>query len=150
MALYYLETSALVKLYIQEPGSDRLLRLAARTSRHRFAVLVLARVEVHSAIRRRQREGDIELAAAKRLLMQFDQHLESRFIKQMLNDSLIDIATELVARHALRAYDAVQLAGCLMLRAGSGNDEPSFVCADRKLLEAADSEGVACLDPTVA
>lgn len=149
MALYYLETSALVKLYIQEPGSERLLRLAARTSSHRFAVLVLARVEVHSAIRRRQREGDLDLTAAKRLLMQFDQHLESRFIKQMLNDSLIDIATELVARHGLRAYDAVQLAGCLMLKTGSGAHEPSFVCADRRLLEAAESEGVACLDATV-
>jgi uncharacterized protein len=149
LALYYLETSALVKLYVKESGSERLLRLAARTSSHRFAVLSLARVEVHSAIRRRQRDGDIELSLADRLLKQFDQHLESRFIKQILNDSLIDVAAVLVDRHALRAYDAVQLAGCLTLKANSASDEPIFVCSDRRLLEGAEAEGVACLDPTI-
>ncbi len=148
MALYYLETSALVKLYVKEPGTERLLRLAARTNNHRFVVLTLARVEIHSAIRRRQREGDIDGPIAERLLIQFEQHLESRFIKQVLNDSLIDLATSLVNRHALRAYDAVQLAGCLILKENSASDEPSFVCSDQRLLRAAENEGLACFDPT--
>ena len=150
MGLYYLETSALVKLYVREPGSERLLRLAARINNHRFAVLALSRVEMHSAIRRRQREGDIDAAIADRLLSQFEQHLESRFIKQALNDQLIDLATSLVKRNALRAYDAVQLAGCLMLKENSATDEPSFVCSDQRLLQAAEMERLACLDPTGA
>ncbi|MGP0071293.1 MAG: type II toxin-antitoxin system VapC family toxin [Bryobacteraceae bacterium] len=148
MGLYYLETSALVKLYVREPGSERLLRLTARANNHRFAVLALSRVEMHSAIRRRQREGDIDAAVADRLLRQFEQHLESRFIKQILNDQLIDLATSLVSRNALRAYDAVQLAGCLTLKENSASDEPSFVCSDQRLLQAAETEGLACLDPT--
>lgn len=147
MALYYLETSALVKLYVKEPGTERLLRLAARTNNHRFAVLTLARVEMHSAIRRRQREGDIDGSVADRLLSQFEQHLESRFIKQVLNDSLIDLATSLVSRRALRAYDAVQLAGCLILRDNSSSDEPNFVCSDQRLLQAAEEEALTCFDP---
>ena len=150
MGLYYLDTSALVKLYVRESGTERLLRLAARSNNHRFAVLALARVEMHSAIRRRQRDGDIDGLGADRLLTQFEQHLESRFIKQVLNDSLIDLATSFVNRHALRAYDAVQLAGCLMLKENSASDEPSFVCSDQRLLQAAESEGLACLDPTIA
>jgi predicted nucleic acid-binding protein len=150
LGLYYLETSALVKLYVREPGSERLLRLAARVNNHRFSVLALSRVEMHSAIRRRQREGDIDAAIADRLLSQFEQHLESRFIKQVLNDQLIDLATSLVKRNALRAYDAVQLAGCLMLKENSATDEPSFVCSDKHLLQAAEKEGLACLDPTSA
>jgi uncharacterized protein len=150
LALYYLETSALVKLYVKEAGTERLLRLAARTNNHRFAILALARVEMHSAIRRRQREGDIDGPAAERLLRQFEQHLESRFVKQVLNDSLIDLATSLVNRHALRAYDAVQLAGCLVLKESSASDEPSFVCADQQLLQAAENEGLTCFDPTGA
>ena len=148
MGLYYLETSALVKLYVREPGSERLLRLTARANNHRFAVLALSRVEMHSAIRRRQREGDIDAAVADRLLRQFEQHLESRFIKQILNDQLIDLATSLVSRNALRAYDAVQLAGCLTLKENSASDEPNFVCSDQRLLQAAETEGLACLDPT--
>jgi hypothetical protein len=150
LALYYLETSALVKLYVQELGTDRLLRLAARANHHRFAVLALARVEMHSAIRRRQREGDIDQLVAERILSQFEQHLESRFIKQMLNDPLIDLATSLVNQHALRAYDAVQLAGCLTLKDNSASDEPRFVCSDQRLLRAAENEGLACLDPASA
>lgn len=150
MALYYLETSALVKLYVKEPGTERLLRLAARTGNHRFAVLTLTRVEVHSAIRRRQREGDIDEPIAERLLSQFEQHLESRFIRQVLNDALIDLATSLVNRSALRAYDAVQLAGCLILKENSATDEPTFVCSDQRLIQAAQTEGLGCFDPTSA
>jgi predicted nucleic acid-binding protein len=149
LALYYLETSALVKLYIRELGSARLLRLAARTNDHRFAVLVLSRVEFHSAIRRRQREGDVDTPLAQHLLSQFDQHMESKFIKQIMNEALIDVATGLVDRHALRAYDAVQLAGCIALKGNSGGDQPTFVSSDRRLVEAAEAEGLASLDPTV-
>jgi predicted nucleic acid-binding protein len=67
-----------------------------------------------------------------------------------LNDQLIDLATSLVNRNALRAYDAVQLAGCLMLKENAISDEPSFVCSDQRLLQAAENEGLACLDPTSA
>jgi uncharacterized protein len=150
LGLYYLDTSALVRLYVREDGTERLLRLASRANNHRFALLSLTRVEMHSAIRRREREGDIDGPGADRLLSQFEQHLESRFIKQVLNDSLIDLATSFVNRHGLRAYDAVQLAGCLMLKENSASDEPNFVCSDQRLLQAAESEGLASFDPTAA
>ena len=148
MALYYLETSALVKLYIRETGTERLLKLAARANNHRFAVLSLSRIEFHSAIRRREREGDIETSLAQRLLTRFDEHMETKFLKQALNDSVLDIAASLLARHPLRAYDAVQLAGCLMLNAVSGQDHPTFVCSDRRLIEAAENEKLTSLDPS--
>ena len=76
MALYFLDTGALVKLYVREPGTELLLRLVAHTNEHRFALLALARVEFRSAIRRREREGDIESGIAKQLLDRFDRHLE--------------------------------------------------------------------------
>lgn len=66
-----------------------------------------------------------------------------------MNDALIDVATGLVDRHALRAYDAVQLAGCIALKANAAGDEPIFVCSDRRLVEAAEAEGLSSLDPTV-
>jgi uncharacterized protein len=148
LSLYYLETSALVKLYIRETGTERLMRLAARASGHQFAVLTLARVELHSAIRRREREGDIESALANRVLTRFEQHLETRFLKQMVNDALLDTACALIGRQFLRAYDAVQLAGCMALRTVSGGEVPIFVCSDRRLIEAAQAEGLSSLDPS--
>ncbi|HEY5047200.1 MAG TPA: type II toxin-antitoxin system VapC family toxin [Rhizomicrobium sp.] len=147
MGLYFLDTSALVKLYVQEPGTERLLHLVGNSSTDRFAVLSLSVVEARSAIRRRQRAGDIDPDAADLILDALQKHMESRFIRQAVNDSLIDGALELIDRYALRAYDAVQLAACLVLRAINPQGT-TFVCSDRKLLEAARSEKLAVLDPT--
>ncbi len=146
MALYYLETSALVKLYVREPGTDRLLKLVSQASKNRFAVLTLSKVEFHSAIRRRQRGGDIDTSQAQRLLNRFGGHMETKFVKQIVNESVLDLAASLVDQHPLRAYDAVQLAGCLILRAG----DPTFVCSDRQLIEAATAEGLPSFDPSVS
>lgn len=147
MALYYLETSALVKLYVREQGTDRLLRLASRATGHRFVVLALAQVEFHSAIRKRQRLGDIDESIATRVIGRFEQHLESKFVRQIVSDSVLDTATGLVDRYPLRAYDAVQLAGCVALKITSGGRDPVFVCADHQLRQAAESEGLQSLDP---
>ena len=54
--------------------------------------------------------------------------------------------TWLVSRHPLRGYDAPQLAGCLTLKATSSG-APIFVCASRRLLAAAEAEGLTGLDP---
>ncbi|HET9179278.1 MAG TPA: type II toxin-antitoxin system VapC family toxin [Terriglobia bacterium] len=147
MALYYLETSALVKLYVLEPGTERLLRIASDVSENRLAVLALSVVETRSAIRRRERAGDIDSKAAKLILDRFEQHMESRFLRQAVSDVVLDGALEMIDRYALRAYDAIQLAGCLALKATAGSDSPIFVCADQQLIEAARSELLTVLDP---
>lgn len=147
MALYYLETSALVKLYVREPGTDRVLRLASRAANHRLAVLSLSQAEFRSAVRRRQRAGDIEERLATRLIERFEQHLETRFLRQSLNELVLGKALDLIDRYPLRAYDAIQLAGCLVLKSASAGQDPVFVCADRQLNAAAESEGLAALDP---
>jgi predicted nucleic acid-binding protein len=66
----------------------------------------------------------------------------------VLNDSVLDLAASLVDRYPLRAYDAVQLAGCLMLRVGSGKDSPSFVSSDERLIEVASAEGLQMMNPS--
>jgi predicted nucleic acid-binding protein len=147
LALYYLDTSALVKLYIREPGTDQLLRLANRAVHHRFAVLSLAQVELRSAIRKRERMKDVEGPLASQLIARFEQHLETKYVSQPVNSTVLDAAKALVDRYALRAYDAIQLAGCLALARGAGDLAPTFVCADRELLHAAASEGLAVINP---
>lgn len=147
MALYYLETSALVKLYVYEDGTERLLSLTASDAGHRFAILSLAQVEFHAAIRRRQRGGELAASAADDLIESFRQHSEGRFLMQPFSDSLLDVALELIDGYALRGYDSMQLAGYLMLRSISGAEEPIFVCADQALLKAARNEGCRAWDP---
>jgi predicted nucleic acid-binding protein len=147
LALYYLETSALVKLYVYELGTERLLSLAASEAGHRFAILSLAQVELRSAIRRRQRAGEIPDSEADELIDSFRQHSEGTFLIQPVSDSLLDVGLALVDGYALRAYDAMQLAGYLLLRSSSGTEEPIFACADKALLSAARNEGCSVLDP---
>jgi predicted nucleic acid-binding protein len=148
VALYYLETSALVKLYVYEPGTERLVGLAAGNAGHRFAILSLAQVEFRSAIRRQQRGGEIPGSEADALIDSFHTHLEGRFVVQPFTESLVDVALALIDGYPLKAYDAMQLAGYLMLRSVSGAEEPIFVCADKTLLSAARNEGCPILDPS--
>jgi predicted nucleic acid-binding protein len=133
---------------VYEPGTDRLLGLTASDAGHRFAILSLAQVEFRAAIRRRQRVGEIPDSAADELVESFRRHAEGKFLIQSFSDTLFDVALALIDSYPLRGYDAVQLAGYLVLRSISGAEEPTFVCADRVLISAARNEGCPVLDPS--
>ena len=143
-----METSAVVKLYVREPGTEQMLRLADPAGGHTLALLGLTRVEFRSAVRQRERAGDLAHDIAARLIDSLEEHLANFFVVQPLTDLVIQEAAALLDRHALRAYDAVQLAGCLMLRARLGR-HATFVCSDRQLAKAAEDEGMKVLDPSV-
>ena len=147
MAFYYLDTSALVKLYVREAGTDRMLELASRAAGNQFAVLALAQVEIRSAIRRRERASEIDSTAADQVLVTFQRHLESKFLRQGVSDSMLDRACDLIDKHGLTAFDGVQLAGYLELRVTSGKHQYIFVSADQELLKAAQLEALPIFDP---
>ena len=148
MALYYLDTSALVQLYVYETGTERLLSLTVNEAGHRFAILSLAQVEFRAAIRRRQRNSEIPSSTADELIESFRRHAEGKFLIQPFSDSLVDVALALVDSYFLKGYDAMQFAGYLLLRSISGSEEPVFACADRALLSVARNEGCPILDPS--
>jgi predicted nucleic acid-binding protein len=148
LSVYYLDTSALVKLYVREPGTEQMLRLADPAGGHALALLGLTRVEFRSAVRQRERAGDVAHDIADNLIDSMDEHLANFFLVQPLTDLVIEEAAALLDRHALKAYDAVQLAGCIMLRARLGR-HATFVCSDRQLVRAAEDEGMTVLDPAV-
>ena len=145
--LYYLDSSALVKLYIRETGTDRMLALAARKAGHQLVVLSLAQVEVRSAFRKRQRAGEMGNRLADELLVAFQRHLESKFLRQGLTDSILDLACEMLDHHRLTSFDAIQLAGYFAVKISAGTNPPVFASADRELLEAAHAEGIPVFDP---
>ena len=146
MASVYLDTSALVKLYIEEEGTARVIALTADRDEVQVVVLDIALIESRSAVRRRQREGDISDADADRILKQIEEDAAASFLLQPSTSAVMEEAARLIDRHPLRAYDALQLAGCLVVR----HDLPgplTFVCADTRLCEAAGLEGVVTLNP---
>ncbi len=90
--------------------------------------------------------GDISHEAATALIASMEEHLQKLYLVQLVTETVIEEAAALLDRHALRAYDALQLAGCLTLRLQLG-EFPSFVCSDHRLLEAAEEEDLAVFDP---
>ena len=146
MASVYLDTSALVKLYIEEAGTARITALTAEHQDVQVIILDISLIESRSAVRRRQREGDIPSADADRVLRRMEDDAAAAFLLQPSTSAVMEEAARLIDRHPLRAYDALQLAGCLV----AGQDVPgplTFVCADSRLCEAASLEGVPTLNP---
>ncbi len=133
-----------MKLYADEPGHQPIRALET------LVVSSLARVEVPSALWRKARTGELEDAAANILLSAFeldfhgDPDSDPRFTIISLTEPVLIAAAREAARHALRAYDAAQLASALTVR----EIDPRcshFACFDAELRRAASREGFALL-----
>jgi len=105
--LYFLDTSALVKLYIYEAGTERMRNPFTGDADRFFAVSSLTQVEVRSAIRKRERLREIEAALAAKAIVLFEQHFRDRYIVQSIDSRILEDAKALVDRRGLRAYDAI-------------------------------------------
>ncbi|MCB1019140.1 MAG: type II toxin-antitoxin system VapC family toxin [Acidobacteria bacterium] len=146
MPVYYFDTSAFVKLYVREAGSPEVVALTDNLHDDKLAVLDLAGVEAKAAVRKRQRMGDLSAAVAGSLLLSLAKDLSEWFLVQPSNGAVVDEALGLLDRYPLKAYDAMQLAGCIVLAAGEER-EVTLVSSDRQLLSAARGEGVAVINP---
>jgi predicted nucleic acid-binding protein len=148
VAVLYIDTSALVKLYVTEDGTERMLELAHPDAGNRLVILSLAKVEFRAAVRRRARAGDIDGDVVDEILRQFEEHLAAIFLVQPVNDAVLHHAAQAIDRHGLRAYDAIQLGGCLAQRTNiEVHEELWFVAADEALLVAAQAEALVTVDP---
>jgi len=142
VAFYFFDTSALVKRYHLEPGSDRVN--AIFDDRDNILIISeLAIVELASALQRKRNRGEITLQAMNDALAQFANETLSDLIVAGFHSGFIQRARDLVLQHGLRTLDALQLTSALQFRALS----PVFVCADAGLRQAASNAGLAVLDP---
>ena len=144
MPSFYFDTSALVKLYIQEEGTAQVVELAQGHDHHQLVILDIALLEARSAIRRHEREGGISALDANRVLKQIEDDVASRFLIQPSTPAAVQEASRLLDTHPLRSYDALQLAGCLVVRHRVAAFL-TFVCADVRLCETAAFEGLPTL-----
>lgn len=134
----YFDTSALLKLYIDEPDSEALRRSVGDAS---LATCRVTWAEAHAALARRERESP-ELGAVW-------SSARERFVDDWPGLHVIDVTQALVEKagefasvFALRGYDAVQLATGYAF--GAVLDEPPlFVSFDRRLNRAARLLGMA-------
>jgi hypothetical protein len=148
--VYFLDSSALIKRYVTETGSAWVIKLIEPPSDDRIFIARITAVEVVSAIKRRERSGSLSSMDAITSLTQFRQELTSTYRSVDISAKLISRAMDLAESHALRGYDAIQLAAALEIYDQSqsvGLSTPKLVCADLALNVAAVAEGLRVEDP---
>jgi len=90
VTVYYCDSSALVKGYVQEQGSAWMRTLLDPTAGHHLYLASITSVEVIAAVTRRLRRGDIAATDGAAAVAQFRQDVAQRY-------RLIDLTPPLIA-----------------------------------------------------
>jgi predicted nucleic acid-binding protein len=137
--ILYLETSNLVKLYVQENGSEEIKKTVAESEA--AATSIVSYFEARAAFARKGREKGLTPPSYQTVKADLERDWASLFVLN-LTDALIRRAADLSEKHGLRGYDAVHLASALELKTAVASATPVvFSSADEKLCEAARQEG---------
>jgi predicted nucleic acid-binding protein len=133
----YVDTSAFLKLFIRERGSDRMRRLVKK---HRLLSSAVLAVEGSSALARRKRDGDIGGPDFDRVLTRLRESLLSVEAVRV-TDEVLQIAGDIVLRTPARTMDALHIASAHVFQNGTGI-VVTVVTADKKQRDAAVQEGL--------
>jgi predicted nucleic acid-binding protein len=137
----FFDASALVPFCLYEATSQR---VRSYLHRHTPVVWWASRIEICSAVARLLRFGDIDTKEAGRAL----GHLEtmSRVWSEICPDeSVRDLACQLVTMYPLRAGDCQQLAAALIWCRQRPRGR-TFICGDKRLSDAAKTAGFSVID----
>jgi predicted nucleic acid-binding protein len=139
----YLDSSALIKRFVAEAGSEVVRGLFVDGAR--MATSKIAYAEVHAALARRQRDGSLTLEGYRGVAGEFDRDWPA-YVQIELRDDVLILVRHLVRRHPLRGLAAIRLASALYLR-DAANEAPTFFASDERLLAAARAERLRTFNP---
>lgn len=134
----YFDSSAVVKIYVQENGRATVLRLLRS---HEVVVSAILPVEIRGALRRRAEENAIQ---SSRLPAALNQLTADRELWSVLavSTEILERAEEIVANYAVRTLDAIHIASAKEFAERLRTRLP-FISADRRQVEAAAALGLA-------
>ncbi len=151
MTDYFLDSSALVKRYFLETGSQWVLAITDTAAGHSILLAEISLAEVAAAAAAKHRAPlGISLQVRDRTVGRFLQECAQQFVLLRVDRPVIDVAVKLTQTYRLRGYDAVQLATALVNNQNliaAGRPGLTFVSADADLLLAAQAEGLATENP---
>ena len=141
----YFDTSALVKRFVDEPGSPAVDALIAEGP---TATATVAFAEVYAGLARKRRARELTEAAYKSACRQFEAEWPA-YVRVALRDEVLLLARDLIRRHPLRGFDAIHLASALTLKVALAEDM-TFVASDERPLTAAKAERLKGTNPEEA
>ncbi len=162
MPVYFFDTSALVKRYVQEDGTDWVRAITDSSSQNIIYISEITGVEVMAAITKRLRmginSGGISKSDAATAIKQFRDDFANYYQIMEITSNRISQAMDLTEKHKLRAYDAVQLSVALEIHSKNkvlARTTPrasvlptlTIVSSDDELNIAATTEGLTLEDP---
>ncbi len=141
--MIYFDSSALVKRYLREAGSESVN--AILLSQEIIVTSKLAYPEILSAFMRKHRGGELARKSLRSVIDQFESDWKLFSIVEF-HDELFPTIKALIEKYLLKGADTVHLSSALWLKQASREDV-KFVASDLNLLKAAESENLHSINP---
>jgi uncharacterized protein len=135
--ILYLDTSSLVKLYVEENGSAEVEKLVVEAAL--TCTSVVAYAEARSALARLCREGSLGSEEHRQAKTDLDQDWP-HFLALEVTPAVWRAAGDLAEKHALRGFDSLHLASFLVLIDSNLGEPVRFSSFDDRLNNAAHAE----------
>jgi predicted nucleic acid-binding protein len=139
----YLDSSALVKRYLKEDGTDVVRSIIAEA--RVVATSKLAYPEILSAFMRKHRTGEIERKPLEAIIGQFETDWDKLFVVEF-HDELLKTVKVLIEKYPLKGADTIHLSSALWLQQET-KMKLTFVASDVVLLDAAQAENLKAINP---
>lgn len=144
MRYLFFDTSALVKRYYDEPGTDVVDQLI-ESKETKVVLTAITVIEAVSAFRRKYNRDDIPEKIVDKLLTAFFDEALSDFLIVSTEEALFTYSFDLILEDDLRTLDSLQLSAALAVSDEVG--ELLFVSADRELVSVANNRGLETVNP---
>lgn len=153
MGAYFLDTSALIKRYVTEIGSEWTTSLCEPLTGNTIIISQTTLTEAVASFCRKAREQNLHHRISEterdQIITRFRGDARRQYNVVRVTSAVYTQAGDLCRTHKLRAYDAIQFACVLKIRATLAplNIAPIFVSADIDLLNVAQTVGLDIANP---
>ncbi len=141
--MIYFDSSALVKRYLREAGSESVN--AILLSEETIVTSKLAYPEILSAFMRKHRAGELIRKSLRSVIDQLESDWKHFSIVEF-HDDLFPTIKALIEKYPLKGADTVHLSSALWLK-HTVREDLRFVASDLNLLKAAESENLHTMNP---
>ncbi len=139
--IVYLDTSSLVKLYVEEIDSEKIRNFAHNAAA--VSTSKIAYAEARAAFARKQKEEELSQKVLRKIVEDLNKDWESYFVIE-ITDGLIRFAGDIAEKYLLRGFDSIHLASAIHLK-NKIDSAIYFSSYDTRLNQSAKKEGIILL-----
>jgi len=149
----YFDASVLVKRYTHEGGTLLVNEIFQYLPLSQMTCLGLGLLEIVSILVRKRNDGRLSQRLFQQAMINFRTEIveHEQFSTMSVDDALLALAMDLIVKHNLNAIDAVILRSALNLQQilHASGDQLLLWTSDKRLVRAAQNEGLMAFDPEV-